>query len=83
VTNLGAPATCLGAPGIAVEQPEKNNIVFGNAAGAAGNHSYYLSFNDCIHIYVSIYVCINIASHIHRANRDWLQAVLESNSRYA
>jgi hypothetical protein len=44
-TTLGAPATSLGAPRITVEQSEKN-IFFGNAAGAPGNHSYYLSFND-------------------------------------
>jgi len=45
-TSLGAPATSLGAPRIIVEQSRKT-IFFGNAAGAPGNHSYYLSFNDC------------------------------------
>jgi hypothetical protein len=45
-TSLGAPATSLGAPRITVEQSGKNNV-FGNAAGAPGYHSYYLSFNDC------------------------------------
>jgi hypothetical protein len=45
-TNLGAPAISLGAPRITVEQSRKNHIFFGNAAGAPGNHSYYLSFND-------------------------------------
>jgi hypothetical protein len=40
-TSLGAPATCLGAPQITVEKSGKNNIVFGNAAGAPGNHRYY------------------------------------------
>jgi len=44
--HLGALATCLGAPRITVEQSGKNNIFFGNAAGAPGNHSYYQSFND-------------------------------------
>jgi hypothetical protein len=44
--HLEAPATSLGAPRITVEQSRKN-IFFGNAAGAPGNHSYYLSFNDC------------------------------------
>jgi len=38
--------TSLGAPRIAVEQSRNNNIFFGNAAGAPGNRSYYLSFND-------------------------------------
>ena len=45
-TSLRAPATSLGAPRITVEQSGKN-IFFGNAASAPGNHSYYLSFNDC------------------------------------
>jgi hypothetical protein len=45
-TSLGALMTSLGAPRITVEQSGKNNIFFGNAAGASGNHSYYLSFND-------------------------------------
>jgi len=46
VTSLGAPVTSLGASRITVEQYGKNNI-FGDAAGAPGNHSYYLSSNDC------------------------------------
>jgi len=46
-TSLGAPATSLGAPRITVEQFGKNNIFPGNTAGAPGNQSYYLSFNDC------------------------------------
>jgi len=45
-TSLGAPVTSLGAPLITVEQSGKNNIFFGNTAGAPGNHGYYLSFND-------------------------------------
>jgi len=46
-TSLRAPTTSLGVPRITVEQSGKNNLFFGNAAGgAAGNHSYYLSFND-------------------------------------
>jgi len=46
-TSLGAPASSLGAPRITVEQSGKNYIFFGNAAGAPGHHSYYISFNDC------------------------------------
>jgi len=46
-TSLGAPAPSLGAPRITVEQSGKNNTFFGNAVGAPGNHSYYISFNDC------------------------------------
>ena len=44
--NLGAPAPSLESPCITVEQTGKMNIFFGNAAGAPGNHSYYLSLND-------------------------------------
>ena len=43
--SLGAPMTILGVHRIMVEQSGKN-IFFGNTAGAPGNHSYYLSFND-------------------------------------
>jgi len=46
MASLDTPATSLGAPRITAEQCGRNNIVFGNAAGAPGNHSYYLSFND-------------------------------------
>ena len=61
VTNLGAPVTNLGAPRNTVEQSGKNNIVFGNAAGAPGNtyrsmifktHVFSLYSHLCI--YVSI-----------------------------
>jgi hypothetical protein len=45
-TSFRAPVTSLGAPPITVEQSGKN-IFFGNAAGAPGNHSDYLSFKDC------------------------------------
>jgi hypothetical protein len=60
----------LRARRIAVEQTGKNDIFFGNAAGAPGNRSYYSSLNDfetCIqfvfsfmylHIYVSMYLSI-------------------------
>jgi len=33
--------------------------------------------------YVSIYLCIYIATHLHTIYLDWLQAVLESNSSCA
>jgi len=89
-TSLGTPmsaATSLGAPWITVEQSEKN-IFFGNAAGAPGNHSYYLSFhnfwNSCIQfVFSSMYLCIDIPTHLHTAYLDWLQAVVDSNSRCA
>jgi len=43
---------------------------FGNAAGAPGNHSYNLSFNDfqnlCIQfVFSSMYLCIHIATYLH------------------
>jgi hypothetical protein len=65
-TSLGAPATSLGAPRITVEQSGKNNIFFGNAAGAPGNHSYYVSFNNfynaCIQfVFSSMYLCIYVS----------------------
>jgi len=46
---MGAPTTSLGAPGSASnhskEVREKRHRL-GNIAGASGNCSYYLSFND-------------------------------------
>jgi hypothetical protein len=68
---LGAPATYLGAPRITVEQSGKNNIFFGNAAGAPGNHSYCIQF-----VFASMYLCIYIATHLQMVYLDWLQAVL-------
>jgi hypothetical protein len=44
--KLGVLVARLGAPQFTVEQTGKNNIFFGNAAGAPRNYSYYLSFND-------------------------------------
>ena len=86
-TNLGVPATCLGAPRITVEQFGKN-IFFENAAGAPGNHSYYLLFNDVKNSYIqfvfsSMYLCVYVATHLHTVYLDWLHAVLKSNSRRA
>ena len=62
-TSLGAQTTCLGASPIAVEQSRKYNNFVGNAAGAPGNHSCNLSFNDfqnsCIQVVLSsIYLTI-------------------------
>jgi len=48
-TSLGAPTTRLGAPGSTSNHCKaewENDIFFGNVAGAPGNHSYYLSFDD-------------------------------------
>jgi hypothetical protein len=35
---------------------------------------------SCILIYVSMYLCIYIATHLHTGYLHWLQAVLASNS---
>ena len=54
--SLGAPTTSMGASGSASDKSrstsnqckavwEKQHLL-GNVAGAPGNHSYYLSFND-------------------------------------
>jgi hypothetical protein len=44
---MGALGRSLGAPQIMIEQSGKHHIFFWNGAGEPGNHSYYLSFNDC------------------------------------
>jgi len=87
-TGLTAPTTRLGARRITVEQSWKNIIFFGNAAGEPGNHSYNLSFNEFQNsgiqfVFLSMYLCIYIATHLHTVYLDWLQAVLEKISRYA
>jgi len=66
-TGLGALATSLRAPHITEEQSRKN-MFFGNAAGASGYHSYYLSFNDfsnsCIQfVFSSIYLYSYPSTH--------------------
>jgi hypothetical protein len=86
MTSSGVPATCLGVPRITLDQSGKYNIFFGNTAGGPENHSYYLLFKDCYNsciqfIFSSIYLCIYIATHLDRIYLDWLQKVLESNSR--
>jgi len=40
-------------------------------------------YSVCILIYVSMYLCIYIATHLHTLYLDWLQAVHESNSRFS
>jgi hypothetical protein len=66
-TSLEVLATSLGAPRIPLEQ-SRNNIFFGDAAAAPGNHRYYLSFNDfynsCFQIvFSSMYLCINVCMY--------------------
>jgi hypothetical protein len=80
-------STCehLAACSITVEHSGKD-IFFGNVAGAPGNHSYYLSSNDCqnlciLFVFSSMYLCINIATYLHRVYLDRQHAVSESNSR--
>jgi len=86
MTRMGAPATSLGATRITVEQSGKTDIFFGKAGGTPGNHSYYLLFNDFSQSDVfSLYshLCIYIATHLHMIYLDWLQAVLQRDSRCA
>jgi len=64
---MGARTTSVGAPRITVEQLGKI-ILFGNAAGAPGNHSYYTSFNGfknlCIqYVFSSMYLHSNPSTH--------------------
>ena len=46
IISLGVLVTSLGALRTTVEQSGKHIIIFGNAAGVPGNHTYYLLFND-------------------------------------
>jgi len=64
--HLGVPGIILGALRITVEQSGKNNIFFGNAAGAPGNHSYYLSFNNFKTHVLSLYshLCIYVSIYL-------------------
>ena len=44
----------------------------------------HLKSQSCIQfVFSSMYLCIIIANHLHTLYLDWLQAVLESNSRCA
>jgi len=89
-TRLGAPARCLGAPQLTIEQSGKK-IFFRNSCWCAWI-SYLLHivpwFWTLIYsvwnlIYISMYRCIYIAAHLYTVYLDWLQVVLESNVRYA
>jgi hypothetical protein len=76
-----ASASSLGDPRITVEQYQKIIIFFGNAAGALGNQSYYLMFNNFSNssiqiVFSAMYLCIYIATHQHMVYRDWQQVVL-------
>jgi len=90
--HLGAPATSLGAPRITVEQSGKTSslgtllvrleiIATTYRSTIFKTHVFSLYSHLCI--YVSMYLCIYIATHLHTVYLDWLQAVLERNSRCA
>jgi hypothetical protein len=71
-TKLGGPATCLEAPRITVERSGKNNIVFGNGAGArleiiATTYRSTIWKTHVLSLYshLSIYVSMYIATHLH------------------
>ena len=78
--HLGAPVTTVGAPRITGKQSGKTTIFFCNAAGAPGNHSFYLWFNNfqnsCIQFgFSSVNKSIYIASHLHAIYLHWQRAV--------
>jgi len=75
IRSLEAPVTSLGAPPIIIEQSRRKKIFFGNTAGAPGNHSYYLSFNDFQNsgiqfVFSSMYLSIYIATHLQMVYLD-------------
>ena len=83
--HMGSLATSLGAPQITAEKCAKNTIFFGDAAGAPGmiattycstivkTHVFSLYSHLCI--YVSMYLCIYIGTHLHTICLDTQQAV--------
>jgi hypothetical protein len=91
-TSLNAPTTSLGVPRITLEQAG-NNIFFGNLqvrleiiattyhSMIVQTHVFRLYYHLCI--YISMYLCIDITTHLHRIYLNWLQAVLVSNWRCA
>ena len=65
MTSLAVPTPSLWAPCITVEQAGNHNIIAGNAAGAPGIHSYYVSCsnfeNSCTQfVFSSMYLCIYV-----------------------
>jgi len=84
-TSQGAPATSLGAPAITVEQSGKTTSSVGTLLVrleiiATTYHStIFKTHAFSLYSHLGIY----IATHLHTVCLDWLQAVLESNSRCA
>jgi hypothetical protein len=99
VSSLGLPATRLRAPRITVEQSGKNIFVGSAAGAPGMLQvrleivaTTYYSMIVKTHVfrlyshlsnYVSMYLCIYIATHLHTIYLDWLQAVYQKNSRCA
>jgi hypothetical protein len=86
------PATSLRAPRLTVEQSGKPSslgmlqvrleiIATTYRATIVKTHVSRLYSHLCI--YVSMYLCIHIVTHLHTIYLDWVQEVLESNSRCA
>jgi len=79
---LGSLTTRLAAPPITVAQSGKNDIFFGNATAAPGNHSHYVSLHDfqnwCIwFVFSSTYLGNYIDIHQCMVYLDWLHTALE------
>jgi len=98
-TSLGASATSPGAHQITVEQSGKNIFsgnstgvpgmlqvgleIIATIYRATIVKIDVLRLYSHLCIYVSMYLCIYIVTHLHTIYLDWLQVVLESNSRCA
>jgi hypothetical protein len=84
--HVGAPATRLGVPATRLRKPSLGMLQVGLEIIATTyrstivkTHVFRLYSHLCI--YVSMYLCIYIATYLHTIYLDWLQAMLESNSR--
>jgi len=83
-TSLGSPATTLGAPQVTVEQSGKTSSLGTLQVGLeiiATTHRSTIFKTRVFSLYS--HLCIYIATYLHTVYLDWLQAVLESNSRSA
>jgi len=94
--HLDGPATILEAPWITDQLSGTNNIFFWNAAGAPGNHCYYLSFHNFLNsgiqfvfssMYLYSYPCVHGISGLAEGG-TWedievpLKMMIERTQRY-
>jgi len=85
---LGTHDSCLGVPPTTVEQAGITDINFRRAAGASGNQSYYLLWNEfknsCFQYAfpsLHLYLCSYTATHIYRVHLEELQGMHQCNSK--